>query len=162
MSEEKFPREIRAASMTSQPPPRDNVREMILLVLRVTSQLKVLMDQYPQEANVIFRAFPELARSFCRAMLMLIRLGLPPYLPVETNDQTVAAYSPQLPQPPLSPPASAALVAPPLIQPSSALAAEPVFDAGNDLGDSLEEQPPPPSQTPPKSTRGEKKRRLSL
>ncbi|KAH7658489.1 Cleavage stimulation factor subunit 2 hinge domain-containing protein [Dioscorea alata] len=153
MSEEKFPRETRAASMASQPSPGDNVREMFLQLLQVTSQLKVLMDQNPQEANETFRAFPELARTFLRAMLMLICVGLPPYLPVETNDQAVAAYSPQLPQPPLSPPASATLVAPPLIQPSSAPAAEPVFDAGNDLGESLEEQPPPPSQTPPKSTR---------
>ncbi|KAH7658493.1 hypothetical protein IHE45_17G091500 [Dioscorea alata] len=151
MSEEKFPREIRAASIASQPPPGDNVREMFLLLLRVTSQLKVLMDQNPQEANEIFRAFPALAKSFRRAgNADADPCGASPYLPVETNDQAVAAYPPQLPQPPLSPPASAALVAPPLIQPSRAPAAEPVFDAGNDLG---EEQPPPPTQTPPKSTR---------
>ncbi|XP_039143445.1 lysine-rich arabinogalactan protein 19-like [Dioscorea cayenensis subsp. rotundata] len=157
MSKEKFPRETRAESMASQPPPGDNVREMYMELLWVTSQLKVLIDRNPQEAMEIFRAFPELARSFPRAMLMLICVGLPPYLPVETNDQAVAAYSPQLPQPPLSPPASATVVAPPLIQPLSAPASEPVFDAGNDLGESSEEQPPPPSQTPPKSARGEKK-----
>ncbi|KAM0933050.1 hypothetical protein DsansV1_C38g0235351 [Dioscorea sansibarensis] len=151
--------------MASQPPPGDNVPELFMQLLQVTTQLKVLIDRNPQEAIEIFRAFPVLARTFHRAVLMLLSVGLPPYLPVETDDvsddQSVAAYSPQLLQPPLSPSPSPAPMPPPQVQPSSAPAAEPVFDAWNDLGESSsppeEEQPPPPSQTPPKSARGEKK-----
>ncbi|XP_039143446.1 formin-like protein 16 [Dioscorea cayenensis subsp. rotundata] len=147
--------------MASQPPPGDNVREMYMELLRVTSQLMALINQNPEEAMSILRAFPELARAFCRAMSMLLNVGLPPYLPVEVDDQPVAAYSPLLPQPPLGPPARPAPRAPPQVQPPSAAAAESVFDAGNVQGESSsspeEELPPPPSQTPPKSTRGGKK-----
>ncbi|KAH7658501.1 hypothetical protein IHE45_17G091800 [Dioscorea alata] len=142
--------------MASQSPPGDNSHEMYMELLQVTSQLMARINQNPQETMSILRAFPELARDFCRAMSALLNVGLPPYLPVEIDDQLVDdAYSPLLPQPTLGPPATPASRAPPQVQPPSAAAAEPVFDAGNDLGESSsaleEELPPPPSQTPPKS-----------
>ncbi|KAH7658494.1 hypothetical protein IHE45_17G091600 [Dioscorea alata] len=151
--------------MASQPPSGDNIHELYMELLHVTSQLMALVNQNQQRAISVFLAFPEFARCFRQAMSMLHSVGLPPYLPVEIDDQPVAAYSPLLPQPPLGPPARPAPMARPQVRAPSAAAAEPVFDAENDLGESSssleEELPPPPSQTPPKGTRGGKKRRLS-
>lgn len=173
MSEEKtFPSEIRAAIM---PPPGNNsnvVLELFMQILMVMSRVKALVNQYPQEVTDIFTANPLMARIFMRAELLLQRVGLPPYLPLETDDaimdddtddisddQAEATYSPQLLQPRLSPsPSSAPLLHfPPQVQPSSAPQAQPTFDGGNHLGEPSspsEEEPPPPSQTPPNSTSG--------